>query len=190
MKLNSLTHRDVLLEPLSIGSIYFRAARPSDAEFVLGLRLDRSLNEHLSLTSPDVEKQRSWLLQYVEDEAQFKQFYFVICRLDGVACGTIRLYDFSAESFCWGSWILNKEKTRYAALESALLVYELGFNRLGYLGCHFDVRRANSKVVSFHLRFGAQIVREDEENYYFTLKATDFLQRKPEFLKLVLRQAS
>ena len=42
----------------------------------------------------------------------------------------MRLYDFDAESFTWGSWILDESKPQKAAIESVVLSIGLGFELL------------------------------------------------------------
>ncbi|WP_039925237.1 GNAT family N-acetyltransferase [Alishewanella aestuarii] len=154
---------------LSLKSIRLRLVEPSDAEFILKLRLDERYNNFLSKVDNDIESQRRWIINYKKDEADKRQFYFIIERQDGTPCGTVRIYDLKADSFCWGSWILNEHKTRYAAIESALLVYQYGFDFLGFRKCHFDVMKGNSKVADFHKKFGAIIVSEDNDNHYFEI---------------------
>ena len=154
---------------LVLDSIQFRLVELDDAEYIYHLRSAPNLNQHLSATSGGVEKQRRWLVDYKQDEADRKQFYFIIQRLNGTSCGTVRLYDFRDDSFCWGSWILDQSKTLSAALESAVLVYRFGFNELGFCKSHFDVRKENKAVIKFHKRFGAVQIDEDRDNYYFEL---------------------
>lgn len=100
-----------------------RYVEESDAEFILSLRLDNRYNNFLSRVDASLDGQKSWIRKYKDDEREEKQFYFIIERNDGIPCGTVRIYDLKKDSFCWGSWILNEDKTRYAALESAMLVY-------------------------------------------------------------------
>lgn len=154
-------------------SIRLRLVEEGDAEFILSLRLDDDYNQFLSKVSPDLNAQKCWIKEYKKDENARKQFYFIIERLDGCPCGTVRVYDLKEDSFCWGSWILNDKKTRYAAIESALLVYEFGFKHLKLNNSHFEVMKANSKVVSFHEKFGAKCISEDDENFYFTINKCD-----------------
>lgn len=154
---------------LVLDSIQLRLVELDDAEYIYHLRSAPNLNQHLSATSGGVEKQRRWLVDYKQDEADRKQFYFIIQRLNGTPCGTVRLYDFRDDSFCWGSWILDQSKTLSAALESAVLVYRFGFNQLGFCKSHFDVRKENKAVIKFHKRFGAVQTDEDRDNYYFEL---------------------
>lgn len=154
---------------IELKSIRLRLVEESDACFILSLRLDERYNRFLSKGAADVEAQKAWIRKYKQDEASGFQYYFIIERLDGIPCGTVRIYDLQPDSFCWGSWILNEDKTRHAAIESTLLVYEVGFNRLGFSRSHFDVMKANKGVVAFHKRMGAAIVREDDQNYYFEI---------------------
>ena len=150
-------------------TINIRLVEESDAEFILKLRLDEKYNQFLSDVNPDMQAQRDWIKKYKNDELLKKQFYFIIERNDGVPCGTVRIYDIKGDSFCWGSWILNENKTRYAALESAFLVYQFGFNELGLKKSHFEVRKGNEKVISFHKKMGAIKMSDDELNEYFNI---------------------
>lgn len=156
-------------ETLRAKTIQMRLVESSDAEFILKLRLDDRYNQFLSAVSPDVESQRAWISEYKKDEESGVQYYFIIERVDGVPCGTVRIYDLQPESFSWGSWILNEDKTRYAALESAFLVYEFGFGKLGFRKSHFEVMKGNTRVVSFHKKMGAVEIGEDEQNFYFEI---------------------
>ena len=150
-------------------SIRLRFVEETDAEFILKLRLDEKYNQFLSAVTADLQSQKDWIKKYKSDEKNKKQFYFIIERLDGTPCGTVRVYDLKKDSFCWGSWILNEDKTRYAALESAFLVYKFGFEVLGFKKSHFDVMKGNERVISFHKKMGAVQTGEDEQNYYFEI---------------------
>ncbi|WP_339751043.1 GNAT family N-acetyltransferase [uncultured Marinobacter sp.] len=151
-------------------TICLRLVEQSDAPFILSLRLDERYNQFLSKVSADVDSQKSWIKKYKEEESEGNQFYFIIERKDGVPCGTVRVYDLREDSFCWGSWILNENKPRLAAVESALLVYEFGFRVLGFERSHFDVMKGNEKVIRFHKQMGAVETGEDEDNYYFEIE--------------------
>ena len=150
-------------------SIRLRFVEEEDAGFILNLRIDEKYNQFLSSVRADLQSQKDWIKKYKDDEKSKKQFYFIVERLDGTPCGTVRVYDLKKDSFCWGSWILNEDKTRYSALESAFLVYKFGFEELGYRKSHFDVMKGNEKVISFHKKMGAIQTGEDEQNYYFEI---------------------
>lgn len=154
---------------LESNTVRLRLVEESDAEFILKLRLDKKYNQFLSSVSPNLQSQKNWIRNYKNDEKIKKQFYFIIERIDGVPCGTVRIYDLKENSFCWGSWILNEDKTHYAALESAFLVYKFGFKMLGYKRSHFDVMKGNEKVISFHKKMGAKEIDTDQQNRYFEI---------------------
>lgn len=150
-------------------TIILRLAEKIDAEFILKLRLDPRYNQHLSVVDSSLQKQIDWLEKYKLEEKNKTQFYFIIERLDGVRCGTVRVYDLKSNSFCWGSWILNEEKTRTSAFESALQVYNFGFKILGFEKSHFEVRKDNAPVNRFHQKMGAIKTGEDINNNYYSI---------------------
>jgi RimJ/RimL family protein N-acetyltransferase len=159
---SALTNGDVAIRPITV----------ADAAFSLALRTDDAMAQHLSSTAADLGRQEAWLTQYKQREADRTEFYFII-EHQHQAVGTVRLYDFQPlpngqASFCWGSWIILPQAPHYTALKSALLVYYLGFDLLQFHQCHFDVRRQNHKVISFHQKMGATPTRESEQDVFFT----------------------
>lgn len=150
-------------------TIRLRLVEEEDAEFILSLRKDTKYNQHLSPVSGGVNEQAEWIRRYKKDEKNKIQYYFIIERTDGIRCGTVRVYDIREGSFSWGSWILNEDKPRFAAVESALLVYSFGFENLNFNKSHFEVRKENAKVISFHEKMGAVKNGETETEYLFEI---------------------
>ena len=154
-------------------TIYLRLVELADASFIHTLRMDKKYNQYLSTVDDDVLKQEKWISEYKKREALGVEFYFIIHRnSDSIPIGTVRIYDFlgNKDSFCWGSWILNENKTRYAALECALLIYDFAFLEMGFKRCHMDIRKQNLKVIEFHKKFGVKIIGETTEDllgHYF-----------------------
>lgn len=146
-------------------TLELRNVEVSDAEFILALRLDAKKSIHLSVTSNSLDCQRKWIDRYTYST---EQAYFIISHY-GEPIGTVRLYDPVEDSFCWGSWILNDNAPMHAGIESALIIYTYAFRILGFNRAHFDVRKKNTKVCKFHERLGASIIREDADNYYFSI---------------------
>lgn len=169
-------------------TVHFKLVEESDAEFILSLRTNADLNKHLSKTDVSIDAQKQWIRDYKIREAEKREFYFIICRNDdGQAVGTVRLYDFiiTTNSFCWGSWILNSSKTKFAAIESAFLVYRFAFEELKFEKSHFDVRKENSKVIAFHEKMGAEKTAETELDYYFEIKKEHINIAKEKFAKFI-----
>jgi len=162
-------------------TLVFRNACEADAELILSLRTDQRKARHLSVTSPDLDAQYSWLRQYA---VSLDQAYFII-QLKEQSIGTVRLYDARDKSFCWGSWIIADDQPAYVAIESALMVYSYALDHLGFSAAHFDVRKANERVWAFHERFGAVRTNSDEDHFFYVIKEQEIrnsMQRYRRFL--------
>jgi len=121
-----------------------------------------------------VDDQRSWIEAYKKREAEGQEFYYIITRKDGAACGAVRLYDLDAESFTWGSWILDAKKPPKAALESAVLSFGLGFDVLGRSVAKVDVRVGNARAQSFYRRLGMVEIHQTPNDIFFTYPRTRY----------------
>lgn len=154
-------------------SIKLRFVEIDDAEYILSLRKNEQYNKHLSKVTTGLKEQIDWITEYKKRESSLTEFYFIIEKHDGTRCGTIRVYDIKKGSFCWGSWILDNNKTNTAAIESALLIYKFGFDIMNFSRSHFDVRKDNISVISFHKKFNAHQIGEDDLNYYFEIFPED-----------------
>jgi RimJ/RimL family protein N-acetyltransferase len=163
-----------------------RLVELDDAEFILGLRLDPRLSRFLSRTSDSVEQQQQWLTAYKGRERQGLEYYFIVQCKQGQPSGTVRLYDFRGESFSWGSWIIRPGSPPWVSVESALLVYQCGFEKLGFAESHFEVRKENARVVAFHRRFGAKVVNENEQTFYFRFAKTDLPAARERYEKILI----
>jgi RimJ/RimL family protein N-acetyltransferase len=159
-------------------NLILRLIKPDDAAYVHGLRSNPAYNTHLSTVTGTVDDQRTWIEDYKSREAQGQEFYYVIERKDGMRCGLVRLYDFDVESFTWGSWILDESKPRKAALESAVLIYQIGFLGHNLDSAIFEVLNENSHTLAFHRRFGALETGHDELNTYFKYARARFEKDK------------
>ena len=160
-------------------TIYLRLVELSDAAFINSLRIDKRYNQYLSVVNNNISVQEEWLINYKKKEKLGKEFYYIILRSsDSLPIGTVRIYDFigDKDSFCWGSWILNENKTRYAALETALLIYDFAFKDMKFKRCHMNIRKGNKKVLEFHKRFGVKIIGETKEDYLGYYFPEDYLK--------------
>lgn len=157
---------------------HFRLVEESDAEFICELRSNPLLNQHLSASPENPERQKLWIRNYKKREAIGTEFYFKIVTKNK-SYGFVRIYDFKLSgcrnSFSWGSWILHPSRPDGLAVYTALGIYEIGFDVLGFDHCHFDVRQKNEKVVDFHKRTGAEIVKSDDTDHYFSYLPEAFM---------------
>ena len=158
-------------------NLEFRNVCVHNAHFIHSLRLDAVKGLHISKSSSDVQDQIKWLEKY---EKSKKEAYFLIidCKSQQ-SIGTVRIYDplqHPSPSFCWGSWILTHNAPSYAAIESALMIYEYGYDYLGFTSAHFDIRKKNNSVWKFHERMGAIKIKETECDYFYYLPS--FIQKE------------
>lgn len=163
-------------------NINLREIEVADAEYILSLRLDPRRGRYLSATSSDIQSQRNWILKY---RTRFDEAYFVLESKEDMPklCGTVRLYDPVKNSFSWGSWILDENAPTFAAIESALMVYDYGFHVLGFSASHFEVLRENVKVCAFHERFGAQQIAEDARAKYYNIAREDYVRIRAKYAR-------
>lgn len=124
----------------------------ADARFVVELRTGSSRSEFLHRIAADVPHQEAYLARYFSRPGDY---YFVIYRLEsGHPEGTVGLYDVDRDAGTaqWGRWIV--QEGSLAALESAVLLYGLAFDRLALKMVYCRTVTANTSVVSFHRSFG------------------------------------
>ncbi len=166
-----------------------RLVEESDAEFILNLRIDDSLGKFLSKTDISLDKQKEWIKNYKSREKEKKEYYFIIKKNNSNEnIGVVRIYNFIKNSFEWGSWIIKKGAPNYSALESALLVYEYGFYNLKFDKSHFEVRKDNVKVISFHEKFGAKRIKETEHDIFYNYNRESYEEFREKYKIKYLNQ--
>ncbi|MGB7373474.1 GNAT family N-acetyltransferase [Pontixanthobacter sp.] len=155
-------------------NISLRLIQPEDASYVHHLRTSSKYNTHLSQVTGTVNQQKKWIEGYKKKESVGREFYYVIERKDKIPCGVIRLYDISLDRYTWGSWILDENKPRKAALESALLSFGIGFDVLKLDVAKIDVRLENSHAEAFYRRFGMVETHRTDRDIFFVYSRSQF----------------
>lgn len=87
------------------------------------------------------------------------------------------------DGFCWGSWILNDDKMKSSAIESAYLIYKFGFLHKNYKYSYFQVDKKNKEVIAFHKKTGATIIKEDDVNFHFEFYVENFIRLREKYSK-------
>src|SRR5215470_12333954 len=149
----SLTCARYRLRPVSL----------DDAAFIVSLRTDTLLNRFLHEVSSRVEDQVAWIDRYFERPGDY---YFIVDNPStGESHGAIALYDIpdDASEGLFGRWIIKRGSM--AALESAWLIYTVGFSLLGLKSIYTLALAQNLPVISFHNSFGACRVRQLEQRF-------------------------
>lgn len=166
-------------------NLVLRLIQPEDAGYVHGLRTNSDLNRHLSQVRGTAQNQRAWIEAYKAREAAGEEFYYIIEQHGGIRCGTVRLYNIEGDSFTWGSWILDESKPRKAALESAALSFQIGFERLGLRQASIDVRAENTHATAFYRRFGMREAGINDQEIFFELSTEQFQKNLQDYLTIL-----
>lgn len=132
-----------LLRPIELG----------DAELIVSLRGDRRRAPYLHAIEADADAQAKYLQDYLERPGDC---YFVIERRGGGPEGLVAIYDVDAERHRgeWGRWVIRPDSL--AAVESAWLIYRVGFEQLGLEEIYCYTLVENAAVVSFHDKSGLE----------------------------------
>jgi RimJ/RimL family protein N-acetyltransferase len=132
-----------------------RPVEMEDAAFILELRADRDRSRYLHRVPNDLPAQRRWLESYFARPADY---YFLIENRDtGQREGTAGIYNLDRIFAEWGRWIVRAGSQ--AALESACLVYRVGFEVLGLESIYCRTIVENTAAVEFHQSFGLERIR-------------------------------
>jgi RimJ/RimL family protein N-acetyltransferase len=128
-----------------------RPVQPADAGLIVRLRSDQERTRHLHPIALEESAQREYIARYLDRD---DDYYFVIERIGAGGEGLIGLYDVDlrARRAEWGRWILSPRSL--GAVESAWLIYRVGFELLGLDEIYCRTLAENESVLSFHDRCG------------------------------------
>lgn len=142
-----------------------RPVESSDSEFIVEIRNDPRLRRFINRGAADPEAQQAWLQSYFEREGDY--YFMIVDRHTGAPEGTVAIYDVDAVARTaeWGRWVLRPGSL--AAVESALLTYRVGFERLQLEQIYCRTVAANGPVVAFHDSAG--LVRSGTLHAHVTL---------------------
>ena len=166
-------------------NLSLRLITPDDAEYIHNLRTNPQYNRFLSQVVGDVKDQRQWIEACKHREAAGLEFYYIIERMDGARCGTVRLYEIEEDSFTWGSWILDSSKSKKAALESAVLSFGVAFELLSLQLARVDVATQNEHAEKFYRRFGMTEIHRTDSQIFFEYASKQFHLEKERFLSVI-----
>ncbi len=158
--------------------VTLRTVRVDDAKFILSLRCDPVKSKYLNKTEYNLEKQEVYIQNAL---LKNDEYYFIIENNENTRIGTYRIYDLRKDSFCIGSWIMIDDVVLHEVMEADYLVRKFGFEELGFEKCHFDVRKNNSKVLSYHKLVGAVQIDENDLDYFFECTKHDYYSKISKF---------
>lgn len=154
-----------------------RLVQIDDAEFIVSLRTDPRLSHHISSTSPDIEQQRQWIIDYKKREEAGIEYYFLI-QVDGIPIGTDRIYNIDGNKFMSGSWIFSTEAPIGASVLGGIICKEIAYNELGLERDTADIRKDNKRVIRYNMSYEPTITGEDDLNIYLEFSKEKFNKTK------------
>lgn len=162
--------------------VNLREVRVEDAEFILSLRTDEKKSKYLHKTDNDLAKQIRYIERY---KSLNNEYYFIIENKELLPLGTLRISNIKGTDFTAGSWLMIDNATSEESIEGEYLLKRYAFEVLNLEKNYFDVRKGNKRVLNFHKMYGASVINEDDENYYFELTKENFLINSQKFLKMI-----
>ena len=170
---------------LKAQGVNLRFVEETDAEFIMKIRTDIKLGQHISSTSIEIEDQIKWIKEYKKREKAGTEFYFIFEDSEKNDWGTVRLYNFSGNKFTIGSWICLPNNKDNIAIKAWLLCVQYGFEVLNFEILQFDIRKKNTAVLLYANMYKPQKVSEDELNYFFELEKATFYKNKEKVIQLL-----
>jgi RimJ/RimL family protein N-acetyltransferase len=129
--------------------VRLRPVRMDDAAFIVWLRNLEHAKGRVGDSAADVAGQENWLKKYFQRDGDY---YFIIETQGGMAVGTYGLYDLKGTSAESGRWIVNPDAP--AAIPSAVLAFDLAFEKLGLNELRASTVATNQSVLSLNREFG------------------------------------
>lgn len=166
--------------------LHVRLVCENDAEFILRLRTNERNARFIHATDNRIEKQVEWIKQYKERESNGEDYYFIFFS-QRRPVGVIRIYDIDCreKKATIGSWVCELDLPMQIPISILIICREILFDVLGMEKDCFDVRKVNKHVQRVHKMMGAELVAEDELNYYFELPKVVFDEKKQEIINLL-----
>ena len=169
--------------------VRLRPVRLEDAGFIVWLRNLEHVRGRVGDSATDSAAQESWLRAYFGRPGDY---YFIIETQGGIAVGAYGIYDLTGDSAESGRWIIRPEVP--AAIPSAILAFEVAFERLALRELRVKTVSTNRTVLSLNRKFGfrqtgiepgAQVIGgQAVALVHFVLEAKDWLQARERILPL------
>ncbi len=165
-------------------NIDVRLVCEDDAEFILSLRTDSKLSRFLHSTDNDLEKQKEWIRQYKQREAEGLDYYFIYSS-NGINFGLNRIYNIKGKICTGGSWLCAKDTSPEKSIPSMLIARDIMFDFLDLDEDNFEVRRDNHAVLRFHRMMSCIQTGETEQDIFFKATKNTHLIGKKKILRLL-----
>lgn len=160
-----------------------RLVREEDAAFIVKLRTNKRLSRFIHETDDDIEKQKEWIRKYKQRETEGKDYYFIY--FSGVRpVGVNRIYNITEESSTGGSWVCSEDAKMEESLATNFISTEIREMFEIPIG-PYTVSKGNTQVLKFHLRMGAEIISDNDEEYILSRNAEKYNEMKEKYIKML-----
>ena len=160
-----------------------RFVEKTDAPFIISLRTDENLSQHLHSTSDSLEKQIEWIVKYKEREQTGQEYYFIYEK-DGKAIGLNRLYDIINNTGVTGSAICPRTNSPIDTLATIILLYDIVFEIIGLDYVTFATDNDNAHALRVNYALGAKVISEDSKEKIFKLEKEGFLEIRKKLIRI------
>lgn len=166
--------------------LHVRLVREEDAEFIVKLRTNERNARFIHVTNSNIAIQQEWIRDYKKRENKGEDYYFIFY-YENKSVGVIRIYDidYTEKKATAGSWVCEPDLPLQIPICILIICREIMFDLLGMEKDCFDVRKGNKQVQRTHKMMGAEIVAEDDLNYYFELPKSIFREKKNDIINLL-----
>ena len=164
--------------------LHVRLVQEDDAEFILSLRTNEKLARFINATSADVSQQIEWTRIYKKREASGTDYYFVFEKPQGTPVGVCRIYDVEPGRFTTGSWLFSPSAPVGASILADIITREIAWELWPDAVQFFDVKKDNTTVNKYHTTFRAKIIRETEDDCFYSCSRENFEKRKNLHLRM------
>ena len=171
--------------PFSFGryGISVRLVEITDAQYIISLRTNEELSQHLHCTSGDLEKQIKWIEHYKEREQSGQEYYFLY-EINGNPIGVNRLYDISDNIGVTGSAICPKTNSPIDTLATIVLLYDIVFEEIGLDFVSFATDNDNVHALRVNNALGAVVISENEKEKIFKLEKDDYFEIRKKLIRI------
>ncbi len=169
--------------------VRLRPVEMGDAPFIVWLRNLDHARGRVGDSATDTAAQQAWLKAYFHRQGDY---YFIIETLGGNAAGAYGIYDLTGDSAESGRWIVRPDVP--AAIPSAILAFEIAFDKLRLRELRVKTVSTNTNVLSLNRKLGfrqtgvepaARIIGgASVDLVHFLLEAKDWPKIREKFVPL------
>lgn len=160
-----------------------RLVNENDAPFILELRTDKKLSKFIHSVEDNLGNQINWIREYKKREARGEDYYFIYLS-SGRPIGVNRIYNITENSSTGGSWICRKDASVEESIATSFISTEIE-DLFEIPSGPFNVSKGNNQVLKFHLRMGAEIIKEDEQEYTLIRNKEKYEKVKKRYIRLL-----